>query len=47
MHSKEGEEAILNWVRTLAPPSSPIDQLEQLANGAVMASILNRFFLLI
>ena len=42
MHSKEGEKAILNWVRTLAKPGS-IDQLDQLADGAVMASILNRF----
>jgi len=41
MHSKEGEKAILNWVRTLAKPGS-IDQLDQLADGAVMASILNR-----
>ena len=43
MYSKEGEDAILNWVRTLTSGDEPsIMDLGDLANGKIMAQILNR-----
>ena len=43
MYSKEGEDAILNWVRTLTSGDEPnINDLGDLANGKIMAQILNR-----
>ena len=43
MYSKEGEDAILNWVRTLTSGDEPnIKDLGDLANGKIMAQILNR-----
>ena len=43
MYSKEGEEAILNWVCALT--GEQISQLGELANGKIMAQILNRYTL--
>ena len=40
MYSKEGEDAILNWVCALT--GEQISQLGELANGKIMAQILNR-----
>ena len=41
MYSKEGEDAILTWVKSF-PFGSEVTSLEELANGSIMAKILNR-----
>ena len=41
MYSKEGEDAILTWVKSF-PFGSEVKSLEELANGSIMAKILNR-----
>ena len=44
MYSKEGEDAILTWVKSF-PFGSEVTSLEELANGSIMAKILNRIVL--